>query len=119
MTATTITRQDVLDVAPEFAAIPAEDRTWTVYLADAGRQVNADSWGDLATRGAALLCAHMLSLERAAASDMTAGLASVTVGPVTKTFMAGAGAEHELQRTRYGREHRRLMLAIAPRWAVV
>lgn len=92
----------------EFAAV--DDAVVQTWLDDCALELNADRWGNVYADGLMLLAAHTMVrmgvLSGSAPSAAPPGqLASVTVGPVSKSFaVAGTGSstENELMTTRYG-----------------
>lgn len=79
--ATSITWDDVVNIAPETANVPPDAQF--ELLGVVGRQINATAWGVKAEDGAKYLAAHLATLYLRRGSGV---IASETVGALSVTY---------------------------------
>ena len=105
MSSVTITWADVTAIAPELSTASAG--TQAACLAAVVEEIDPDTWGTRANRGAAYLAAHLATL----ANTQGAGAAfSQRVGPLAEhRAMPHAGLGLSLSLTSYGAEYDRLL----------
>src|SRR4030042_2695915 len=92
---------------PAFTVDSFSDLTVQAALNDLILEMNESAWGNLYTRGAYALCAHLLTVSVAGASPI-GGVKSRSVGDVSVTFSDSASALDEMGSTQYGAEYVRL-----------
>lgn len=99
------TKAEVLAVAPEFQSLdPPRLALVDVLLEIAGTMISLRTWKAKASHGHALLTAHLVASHPDVTSAAEGGpLASVTVGPVSKSYAVTASKDTELGTTTYGR----------------
>lgn len=123
---TLTTKSAVLGTAPELVAIPdpaaPEPSQWRQTLADVGLEVPTEPWGDDARAELAqrLWVAHALSL--ANPRLLKRALASVSIGPTSKSFATGSSltARDWLDQTPYGSRLNHLVVSfLGPAIAVL
>lgn len=96
-----ITFADVTNLAPELStiAVAVQDE----YLAFATAIVNRDRFGVLADRATALMCAHLLTVQKRASMGGSGGVSSVAVGSVSVAFQGvDSSSPSFLKQTGYG-----------------
>jgi hypothetical protein len=119
----TTTMTTVVTRFPELANEPAlTNAAWAMLIADANMEIPVTSWLDQASadRAGDNLVAHHVALEKLrllnglSAATAPGQLQSVTVGPISKTFVVpqrqpgAAQGDDVLSLTIYGREYMRL-----------
>lgn len=119
MAEVTTTRDDVIAIAPELAAVPAGE-PWDAVLGFVQVEVNVDSWGGLprANRAARYLVAHLLTMTQEEGSDYPIQMEKV--GDVSRSYAVPTSfGDGDLDNTSYGREYQRLLRQIVARWVVL
>lgn len=134
MTAVSVTKEQIIAVAGEFADPALTSDQWALVVERVALEVNDEGWPSpaRASMAARYLGAHFASKLKAsmtpgAGGSIPAGpVASVTVGAVSKSYdTSGASmatwsqAAEELRSTAYGREYLRLVRLWAARTLVV
>jgi len=95
-----ITKDDVLQVAPECASLPDGDFTWAI--GEAEKLSGGDGWGDSIDLAQSLMAAHLLVLFRPALQGGPV-IKSERVGNVSRTYaVADAANDGGLEATSYG-----------------
>lgn len=107
---------DVSAVAPALSTTALS--TQTEILAVVVAQMNASSWGDLYDTGATYLAAHLGTLAARSASGGT-GVASETVGPLSRAYTTPQGVYGSLGLTGFGAEYLRLLRLLPTSLGVV
>jgi len=93
------TLEELVALAPDLASVdPCILEAW---LEIAGTMISISVWGSKASHGHRLLAAHLYQVSQPGGE--TGPLASVTVGPVAKSFAVTASADAELGSTQWGR----------------
>lgn len=109
------TREELIALSPstfEGADVCALD----VYLEIAGTMINLGVWGSKASHGHRLLAAHFYAVSLPGGE--TGPLASVAVGPASKSFAVSASTDAELGSTTWGRMYLALRRSL-PRTPIV
>lgn len=110
-----MTWADVVALAPALSTVGATRQTQ--ILAEVGREVDGDAWGDLAVDGALYLAAHkgtvtLLSLAGSGAGASVGPVTSESLGPMSRSYGAlssgSSSIDPDLARTSYGLEYARL-----------
>lgn len=116
------TRENVIAIAPELAAIAADDPRWVLFIADAETEVGIDAVGGpaQADRLARNLVAHLMTRSKLNGQSGAGDLKSITVGPVSKVFRDASpgGSGSALASTSYGQEFLRLIELFGPHFTV-
>lgn len=105
-----ITWTDVLNVAPDLSTVPNAARA--AILDTVFQQLVEDVWGNRYDDACAYLAAHYGTVYLRGANGPAGPLASESVGPVSRAYMAFSppGSDPTLDSTSYGKEYRRLLM---------
>lgn len=111
-----ITWDDVVAIAPSLSAVSAEGQA--IILDFVELQVTEGQWGvDRARLGRIFLAAHLGSL--AITTATAAGpIASETVGPLSRTYMAAAASAGATGATSWGKQYQAMRMALPARFGL-
>lgn len=105
---------NVAVVAPELANAPPALQN--LLLAIAARQVDPDTWGDMADDGQTYLAAHLGSMSFPGGAGAIGGaVTGETLGQMSRSYGIPPGVSGELAATRYGQTFMQLRrIAVGP-----
>ncbi len=106
--AISIVWSDVSDFAPELASLPTAQQD--SILASLPLQMSEDVWGTQLDLGAVYLAAHLGTVAKRKGAG--GAVQSQSVGQVSRSFAAGAGAS-PFASTAYGMLYENLMMTLA------
>lgn len=99
-----ITRSQVEAVAPEFTVAVVPDVLMDCYIEIASSLVTNPAWAGKGAKGAALLTAHLLTLQKSGVGGGSGAVVKKRVGSVEVAFASGASTDASgLDSTSYGR----------------
>lgn len=109
---------DVRRIAPELAAL--SDADVQAFLDAAALEVSASFWGPLYVRAVALVAAHLAGVANPAlAREVGEGVASESVGSVSRSYAVTTRHGGRWSGTRHGEEYARLIRTRGPAARVV
>jgi hypothetical protein len=98
-----ITWADVVAIAPELSTVATASQNAILAMAD--RQIDEESWSDLADDGRKLLAAHLATLLLNNRGLVT----QETLGPLSRSYALPPGIVGSFAMSSYGTEYRRLI----------